>query len=485
MKPFSVIFKSAITILFISIAGPAFAQHGGGGHGGGGGGFHGGGGGGFHGGGGGMRSSGGGGPRGGSFSPPSSGYGAARGFAPSTPRSSNGFAGRQGNNFSRPGGGNFANGNARVGNAPSGSAPGNAANGGWHSFGGGNPNGGRGPGGAQSQAGSPNNAGGFRTFSGNRGTAPSGTVRSFSGQGNEIWENSSAARNMVPKSQSLSTLHNSFVGSRAATGALRPNASLSASSRFAGGSALMGNRGFTGGFNGSRSVQPLRSTNRFGVPFGGNRFGGFGFGHGFGRGFGFSFGRGWGWGWGWPGWGFWGWGWDPFFYDPWWGGPGLGYGYGYYGGYSNNYVYPDAGYDGTDYNSAPPAQQPDYSQDNSYDENYQGNSNGNWITPNEPGSSSAQRSPSMAVPFLIYMKGGRILSVRDYWMVDDELHYVLMSGVQNSVDLEQVDLPRTNTENAKSGVRFIFKSEPSAAPPAPNPAPTQELHAVPQPEATT
>lgn len=83
------------------------------------------------------------------------------------------------------------------------------------------------------------------------------------------------------------------------------------------------------------------------------------------------------------------------------------------------------------------------------------------------------------------MKNGAVYSVRDYWMVDGELHYILMDGVQNSVDLDLVDLPRTNTENAKSGVRFIFKSEPSPAPEAPAPAPTQEINAVPQPEART
>ena len=52
-------------------------------------------------------------------------------------------------------------------------------------------------------------------------------------------------------------------------------------------------------------------------------------------------------------------------------------------------------------------------------------------------------------------------------MVDDELHYILINGTQHTVDLERVDLPRTNTENAKSGVKFIFKSEPNVtAPPS-------------------
>jgi len=83
------------------------------------------------------------------------------------------------------------------------------------------------------------------------------------------------------------------------------------------------------------------------------------------------------------------------------------------------------------------------------------------------------------------MKNGAVYSVRDYWIVDDELNYILMDGAQHAVDLDRVDLPRTNSENAKSGVKFIFKSEPSVPIAPPAPAPTQELNAVPQPEART
>jgi hypothetical protein len=103
----------------------------------------------------------------------------------------------------------------------------------------------------------------------------------------------------------------------------------------------------------------------------------------------------------------------------------------------------------------------------------------------------------LTVPVLIYLKSGAVDSVRDYWMVDGEMHYLLMDGVQKSVNLDQVDLPRTNTENAKSGVIFIYKSEPGITPaapdgnamlpgpsePSPAPAPTQQINAVPQPEA--
>jgi len=480
-KPFSVLFKSAFTILFACSAIPAFAQHGGGGHGGGGGGFHGGGGGGFH-GGGGMRSSGGGGfrgggaPRGGSYSPPTAGVGAPRSAAGPSMRSGGGSFQRPDNNGSRPGG-NFAGGNQRFGNSVS--APPAVADGRWHSFGG--AGGGRGPSGAPSEAGPSSNAGSFHVFSGNRGAGSGGTVRSFSGQGGEVWENSPAARNVVPKSQSLSTIQNSFGGSLAASSGLRSNSALSASSRFAGGSSFVGNRGFSGGVNSAHSIQQRRGTSQFGNRF--NRFGrgcwncGFGFG-------------GWGFGWPWLGFGFG----DPFWYNPWWG-AGPAYGYGYYG-YPNSNVYssPDSGSYAPDDNSNPPPQQDN--QDNRDNQDNPDNSDGNWITPNGPSPSSAPNSGNLTVPVLIYMKNGSVLTVRDYWMIDGELHYLLMSGVQRTVNLELVDLPRTNTENAKSGVKFIFKSEPSITTPAqpdaepgspngPAPAPTQQINAVPEPEART
>ena len=247
---------------------------------------------------------------------------------------------------------------------------------------------------------------------------------------------------------------------------------------------MLGNRGFSGGINTARSFQ-RGGFNRFGNPH--NRFGrdcwncGFGFGRFGGGGFGWG---GWGWGFGgpWLGFGLW----DPFWFDPWWGaGPAYGYGY-YTDPNSNVYGYPDSGYSAPDDYSTPPPQ-----QDDQYDP---GNSNGNWATPNGPSPSAAPNSANLAVPILIYMKNGSVLTVRDYWMIDGELHYILMSGAQRTADLEQVDLPRTNTENAKSGVKFIFKSEPSVAAPAqpdaepgnPNePAPTQPLHEVPQPEART
>ncbi len=236
----------------------------------------------------------------------------------------------------------------------------------------------------------------------------------------------------------------------------------------------------------------MRGFNRFGNRF--DRFDRFDRFNGFGGGcwncgFGFGFG-GWGFGSPWLGFGLW----DPFWYNPWWG-VGPAYGYGSYGYPNNNvYAYPDSGYSAPDDNSTPPP-----AEDNSSDQDYSNSTNGNWATPNGPSPAIAPNSSNLAVPVLIYMKNGSVLTVRDYWMIDGELHYLLMSGVQRTVNLDLVDLPRTNTENAKSGVKFIFKSEPSvttpepdgsgappgASEPSPEAAPAPHLNAVPQPEART
>ena len=467
-KPFSVPFISVIAILFAFSAVPAFAQHGGGGHGGGGG-FHGGGGGGFH-GGGGLRSSGGSGFRGG---PAPAGAGYSRGTPGASLRSGGSYERPVAN--SSPSFGNSFSGSQRAGN-PSSAHPANAA-GQWHSFGG--ASGGRGPEAAQSEArSSANTSSGWHVFSANRAAGSTGVTRSFSGQGGEVWENSPTARNVVPASRALSNIQGSLRGPVARSAGVRGNTTLSATSRFAGGSTIPGNRAFLGS-QGPAGQAQLRSTFQFDSPFRFRR-------GCWNCGFEFGFGRRGGWGFGWPWLGFW----DPFWYDPWWGG-GPAYGYGYYGyPNSNVYGYPDSGSSYQNDSSNPPSE-----QDN------QETPDGNWVTPNGPNPSSAPNSGNLTVPVLIYMKNGAVYTVRDYWIVDGELHYILIDGVQNSVDLEQVDLPSTNTENAKSGVKFIFKSEPSITAPAPDgnaapispgpsepspaPAPTQQINAVPQPEART
>jgi hypothetical protein len=532
---------SILAILFACAAIPAFAQRGGGGsHGmGGGGGFHGGGGGGFHGGGGGFHSGvgggsrpvGGGGVRGGVSGPPLAGYAGPR-SAPITPqRPGAGYSPRPGVSYPQPYG-NFAGGNQRMGNSFS--APPAVADGHWHSFAG--PAGNQGSSGRRPEAVSPvGGADAWHVFGGNHSPSMAGPARSFSGQGREVWENAPLARNVIPSSQALSRIRGSFQGaSNANPGAisrgpasglglrvgsgsrpgLQSSTSLFASSRFAGQSSVFRNRGFSSSLN----TTPRHIRNPIGTDPRFDRFHGSCWNCGFGWGWGGWGWSGWGWGgglgWGWgPGWaGGFGWPWygfgNPFWYNPWswsWGWPG----YGYYG-YAPVYLYSSL--------SSP------YSYGNSpsnsdYQNSTAGQSGNSSSTPPAPEvGAPAQESTeansitgNLTVPVLLYMRDGSVYTVRDYWLTGNDFHFVLLDGEDKSVDVGQVDLRRTNDENAKSGVKFILKSEPNLAPapsdensvpPAkpdteqpgsqpenpdatPGPSPTQQIEASPEPEART
>ena len=375
-----------IAILFVCAAIPAFAQRGGGGGGhaggGGGGGFHGGGGGGggFHGGGGGSapRMSGGGSFRSGARSGPS--------FAPAPNRSGA---------YSRP---------------PSGmqprswAGPSTRSGGRVFSYYGRSPAGGQTP--APSSMARPATDGQWRSFGGARSSAGNHITRSFSGQGNQIWENTPLARNAGP-SRTLSSFHRNLSG-----------------------------------------FGVFRDTPRLGAPFMSRR--GFGFGErcwrcGFGWGFGFGWWPGWGfsWGLGWPWFGYWNWG--PAWIDPIWGWPGYDR-YDYPASYAPNYPY----YDSSSY-SAPP-------------EGYQGSDVvAAPIDEGYPPASSLDAKVDMAT--LLYMKDGSVYAANDYWVENGNLHYVLSSGAEKMVDLDEVDVERTIAENVSLGKQVTFKAHPAHAEP--------------------
>lgn len=412
-----------ISVLFASSAISAFAHSGGGGHGGGG--SHGGGGGGFHSGGGSF----GGGFHGGRSAPPPAGAGASRPASNSSMRSGGAQAERSGS-YGRYG---EATGSGNQGAANSYAGRG-TADGQWQSFGN-----------ASSGA-----AGGWHVFSGNRASGR-GTVRSFSGDGNEIWETTPASRNVIPSSRALSDIRGSVGNSFARNSGLGTTPSRFADSRLVPGN-MFGNR--------------VRSY----------------------RGGCWNCGYGYGW---WPGWGFgWGglgfWGWDPFYWDSvGWGWPGYGY-YGYPPDYpyGDNDSYDNGSYDNGYPDSAPPDAYPDQGYNSQPASPYQQNS---------PPSFSIANG---AVYVLLYLKNGAAYSVRDYWLSGGRLHYTLLNGREGAIDADRLDLQRTVDENAKSGVQFILKpnangfapnpgvapSTPNEAPPASSPQSTPQKNLAPEPE---
>jgi hypothetical protein len=398
-----------------------FAQHGGG-HGGGGGGFHGGGGGGFHGGGGfgggaAVRStpgpSGGGSPRSGVSVSHGPGYNPSR---PSVGNSApNGNT--NGNNGFRPGP------NGAPNTSASAAAPA-THDGQWHFFG---------------QPATAAGAGNSLAAGASRVVPSTGTaVRSFAGQGNQIYEEAphsvaSASRAAPSRALTGSNMLTARVNGLPSTAA--GTAGLSTSSAAFGRFGTFGGSRFFPRFGGGFGLG-FRSRRFFGSPFFGFGFGGFGYGFGFSPCLGF------------------GWDYDPFcndFYAPW---PAYGYlGPGSYG-YGPDYYPPSVDY-GPNYDPNyspyyPPAPGP-YG-DSSVNAPEEGN------PANAPGS------------VILYLKDGTSLSPTDYWITGGQLHYIL-GGTESVIPLDQVDLPRSNDENQKRGIRFWLKSAPApqqnSAPPSP------------------
>ena len=322
----------------------------------------------------------------------------------------------------------------------------------------------------------------------------SGTVRTFVGQGRDLYEEgprtggaSAAARPGTMGS-----------ASRTVSSSLR-SSSPAASTAFASRSLVARNRSFGGRTFASAGIAGAASRDgrwgTFGLRPVGPPFVRPGFGFGFCvrwagpvfRPFGFGFGRfglGFGFGFGWnPCWGA---VWDPFCFGGF-SGPAYDY-YGYPPPYDQPY---DPSYDPNAY--PPQTFGPDSNDD-------PGNQSGGpppdsqSSAPSEPVNPNWDCSVNAGIAIqpgsvIIYLKDGTSLSPSDYWITDDQLHYTL-GGSENTVGMDHVDLRRTNDENAKNGVRFWLKSEPEKGPapsgdaPAASPTPEPNDNATPGPAST-
>jgi hypothetical protein len=269
----------------------------------------------------------------------------------------------------------------------------------------------------------------------------------------------------VPSSRTLSSIRGSFGNTLAGTSGIRSSGSLAANSLLSARSSL-GNSLNSGafGFNPGRNFG-----NRFGRFNGGFRGGCWNCGFGFG----FGFWPGWGFGWSGLGFGFDGWC-DPFYWNSLsWGCPGYGYGYGLgYYGYQGGYPYGYApNYDnGYSYSSPPDAGQQGDDSDTDQGPGPD-SSSGLGSAPLAMDNGSQTGGVQVTVPVILFLKDGSAYSVRDYWVSGGQLHYVMLNGSESAFDVDRLDLQRTVDENAKSGVQFVLKPNPSSFVPAPGHAP--------------
>lgn len=144
---------------------------------------------------------------------------------------------------------------------------------------------------------------------------------------------------------------------------------------------------------------------------------------------------------------------------------GFGYGgFGYlgYGDYLGGYGDMGYGYDNGGYYS-----QPGY--DNGMNGNDQGASQepapSEWQNPPANNSSVENENQEQAPETVIYLKDGTSFAVTDYWVADGQLHYVTSYGGENAVDLDNFDLQRTTDENASRGVSITLRPAPESQPP--------------------
>ena len=71
---------------------------------------------------------------------------------------------------------------------------------------------------------------------------------------------------------------------------------------------------------------------------------------------------------------------------------------------------------------------------------------------------ATQRRPAQLT--LIVMKGDAIYGATDYWIEGERLFYVLRSGAQGALDLDDVDWNRTLQLNAERGLTFLVRDRP-------------------------
>lgn len=96
--------------------------------------------------------------------------------------------------------------------------------------------------------------------------------------------------------------------------------------------------------------------------------------------------------------------------------------------------------------------------------NYQQYSPPNYVVAPQYEPPPVYGEVSMDLPQL-YLKDGSILSVTDYWVVDDHLHFKMIEAegaepVEHDIPFDQLDLEKTIKANTARGFKFMLRDEP-------------------------
>jgi hypothetical protein len=92
------------------------------------------------------------------------------------------------------------------------------------------------------------------------------------------------------------------------------------------------------------------------------------------------------------------------------------------------------------------------------------------------GWSPANVAPPLAIPVYVYgdesqdvpqlfLKDGTILNVNDYWLIDDQLHFLMLEEqetkpTEHVIPFDALDLQKTVDVNTRRGFHFMLRNEP-------------------------
>ena len=104
--------------------------------------------------------------------------------------------------------------------------------------------------------------------------------------------------------------------------------------------------------------------------------------------------------------------------------------------------------------------------DDGWDNSYFDFNNWTYPAPSPEASNPGGSASASSLVTVLYLKDGYSVGVTDYWLENDELHYVTTYGGENAIPVDEIDLQRTVDENAARGAPFVFR--PKQAPPLEN-----------------
>lgn len=163
-------------------------------------------------------------------------------------------------------------------------------------------------------------------------------------------------------------------------------------------------------------------------------------------------------------------------------GYGAGFGYGFGGGFGAGYGFGGGfGYDSGDNSQYPVSGGPYLFENDKAGDNADAAAptDDNPSTWQNPPASNSVTAAAPAPSTLIYLKDGTIYEVMSYWLDAGKLHYITNYGGENAIDMNLLDLQQTVDANTQRGVTFTLRPAP-AAQPAPDANPSPDAAPAPQ-----